>query len=326
MELKDIEQHIAPLLSHFHSACNTLSGSDIPVIEHINQHLQEHTGKQLRPILTLLSAACSGLPLTIENEHPVFSLCAAIELLHNATLIHDDVVDQSDTRRGKPTVNNQWGNKTAVLVGDYYLAQVMLTLNTVNIDPVTRVINQAVVEMTEGELLQQQCCSHFDIDEALYNRIIYKKTACFMSACCEIGVLVAAPDSPLLPMARQYGEHIGMAFQLRDDLRDCLPTHLTGKPQGNDLLEHKATLPLILALQQADTNTRKETLTLLDKQELNESDIQHLTHIIVNETVVQQCRNRIQNHLALALQAVEAFPANSFRDDLAALTRILQDS
>lgn len=325
MKLTDIEKHIHPLLTHFQSAYSTLSGSDVSIIKEINQHLQTHTGKQLRPLLTLLSAACCGLPLQAESRHPVFSICAAIELLHNATLIHDDVVDQSDTRRGYPTVNTQWDNKTAVLVGDYYLAQVMLTLNALHNDEVTTIINQTVVEMTEGELLQQQCRKHFDIDEEIYNRIIYDKTSCFMAACCEIGALMATADNKLRATARQYGEHFGMAFQMRDDLHDILPTLVTGKPRGNDLRERKATLPLILALRNADTGTKKEMLALLNKEELCDSDIQHLTDIIGSENNKQQCLKRIEDHLEQARQAALTLPENSFRDDLVALTYILQD-
>ena len=325
MNLQEIEKHIALPLQHFHEACDKMMDSQVPIIRNINRQLLTHNGKQLRPLLTLLSACCCGFPLHAEADHPLFAVSAAIETLHNATLIHDDVVDESDTRRGQPTVNKQWSNKIAVLVGDYYLAQVMLTINAANKPEVTQIINRTVIDMTEGELLQQECCGHYDIGEETYNSIIRKKTACFMAACCETGAIFATDDEAIRHAARDFGEHIGMAFQLRDDLLDYLPTAVTGKPQGNDLREHKATLPLILAMRHADSHTKKEISSLLGQTHLDDSDIDRLTTMIATPAMMDVARQHLNAELEKARQSARQLPDNGYRDDLMQLILMLQE-
>lgn len=325
MNLTKTAQDIAPQMRHFLSAYQSLTGSDTPIIQTVNRHVQQHGGKQLRPLLTMMTALCCGLPSDTDGDHPLFSLSAAIETLHNATLIHDDVVDESDLRRNQPTVNQLWSNQIAVLVGDYYLAQVMLTVNAVNIPEVTHLINQLVVDMTEGELLQQECCRHYDIDESIYYRIIRKKTACFLAACCEIGARLATDDHQLHEAAHQFGCHLGMAFQLRDDLMDYLPSSRTGKPQGNDLREHKTTLPLILALRQANPHTKNEILALLEKKHPDNDDILRLTDLVATEETVQMTRYELEKHLETAKESALLLPDNRYRDHLLDICRMLQE-
>ncbi|MBP5189774.1 MAG: polyprenyl synthetase family protein [Bacteroidales bacterium] len=323
MKLNDIEELITPLLDNYRRAYYSLSASDIPIIDEINRHVRSKDGKQLRPVLALLTACCCGLPTDIDASHPLFKIAAAIETLHNSTLIHDDVIDESTLRRGIPTVNHLWGNKTAVLAGDYYLAQVMLAVNEVNRHTVTQTINQAVADMSIGELLQQQVCGKYDIEEKTYFDIIHRKTAVFMAASCNIGAIFATDDTSLHAAARQYGENIGMAFQIRDDLIDFLPSQRTGKPQGNDLREHKATLPLIMTLKQCNVNTKNEIIALLEKERLSDDDIATLTETITNGEGFKASQEIMNHYLEKASMAATLLPDNRFRKGLTDILTIL---
>lgn len=201
--LNDIRKLIEPQLNAVHELYHERLGSGIPLVHDINDYLFANHGKELRVILMLLSAADKVTDNTIR--------CAvAMEMLHNASLMHDDVVDDDDLRRGKPSVKARWGNKTAVLCGDYYLANVMLLVNQVDDPHAVEVMHQVVITMSEGELLQQQYIHSDNLNRELYYDILYRKTASLMAACCELGD----------PTMREFGEHFGMAFQIRDDIAD----------------------------------------------------------------------------------------------------------
>ena len=211
------------------------------------RHLLKKKGKQVRPILVYLSADAAG---GISERTQVGA--ALIELLHTATLVHDDVVDEADERRSLPSINSLWNNKTAVLVGDYLLAQGLRIANRHDEFAFLDITSRAVQRMSRGELLQTRKTRKLDIGKDEYFRIIADKTASLIAACCEIGGLSSGDNRDTARSLRDFGENLGMAFQIRDDLFDFLPeAGSTGKPVGNDLQEKKLTLPLIHALGEA---------------------------------------------------------------------------
>lgn len=312
---------LAPLNAHFLSAYNKLTESSIPLINQINRHVLETPGKQLRPQMTMLTACCCGLnDVIITPDHPLFTVSAAIELLHASSLIHDDVVDNSDTRRGNPSVNSLWGNKAAVLLGDFYLAKVMQALNQVDNNEITAIINDAVIQMSEGELLQLQHSGDYSPLQDIYLSIIEKKTASFMAACCLAGTSLATHDMALREQARRFGLNIGLAFQIRDDILDYMPASVTGKPQGNDLREHKCTLPLILALQNMDSNNKDFFLSLLKDSDISDTKIKNIIDTVSQGGYLNAAAKTLELYVTKAREALNQLPDNPYRQALYELT------
>ena len=325
MKLADIQSLIEPLRKQYRQAYNTLLGDGTGIIADINRHIMDLRGKQLRPTLTLLSAAACGLSLNAAPSHPIFKVTAAIEMLHNCTLIHDDVVDESSVRHGVPTANKVWNNKIAVLAGDYYLAKVMQTLNAVDIKPVTNIINETVISMSCGELEQQETCRHYNTSKEKYISIIDKKTAVFMSACCEIGAILAGAGETVQQTARKYGRSLGLAFQIRDDLIDFLPTEYSGKPQGNDISEHKVTLPLINAMSMLDEDTKAEISTLLDKKALSDKEKETVSNLVIRNDIVLATRKEMEKHLLDAGNEAKKMPHNKYSEALLEISEMMKE-
>lgn len=323
MEITRIEQPIKPLLDRYNATCQELTQSDVRLINDVTQHVLSDRGKQIRPLLTLLSAACCGLPIDAPSRHPIFRAAAAIELIHNASLLHDDVIDESALRRGHTTVNQLWSNKVAVLMGDYYLSHVMRILFDIDNQAVTSLVNQAVIQMCEGEMLQQQCCGDLNTTIDTYTRIIRQKTAVLLSACCEIGALLTTDDSAMQASAAQFGLQLGIAFQIRDDLLDLMPSAATGKPQGNDLREGRITLPLILANKKNPICNNISIATLLQNK-LTDHDIQNLINHIASSGAMEEAVRIQQSYIDSALTHLHQLPASPYRDALADLANQLK--
>lgn len=323
MKLTEITQLIAPLIPHYNAAQERLVDSDIAIIQEINRHLHRDNGKQFRPLLAMLTACCCGLPQDADADHPIFTIAAAIDTLHTSTLVHDDVVDEASIRRGLDTVNKVWNNKTAVLLGDYYLARVMDAVNSIDNKRVTQIINDTVTQMSEGELLQQQHCGHYDIDKADYFQIISRKTAVFIAACCQIGAILGGADTTQSNTAHLFGFNLGIAFQIRDDIIDFLPSQQTGKPQGNDLREHKVTLPLLLALR--DSRIRVSLLPLLEKEQLSDSDVKEITSTLESNGFLEQAAAVMHQYLDLATKDLQCLPCNIYREGLEKTIEFLKE-
>lgn len=298
--------------------------SDIDLIADINTHLSKGMGKQLRPLLAFLTSRCLGLKLEEPQTNDLYSVAASLEMLHNSSLIHDDVIDESDTRRGIDTVNRIKGNKIAVLFGDYYLALVMKTINEINNPHITSLINNTALSMCQGELLQQQCCGKYDISADTCLQVIDLKTACFMSACCEAGAIFANASANDINNARELGRLFGIAFQLRDDMHDFLPQTVTGKPQGNDIYEHKATMPIIMTLrEQKDQETKQRLIDLLNADDTNESHIAQITDIVMNNDGWKKTNQMLADYIAQAETILNQMPDNNFRNGLSMLLKKL---
>lgn len=226
--------------------------SKVPLLDKITRFIVTTKGKQMRPMFIFLCAKLLG-----EVNEKTYRGASMIELIHTATLVHDDVVDESFKRRNFFSINALWKNKIAVLVGDYLLSKSVL-LSTDNKDyDLLSVISRTIREMSEGELLQLEKARKLDITEEVYYEIIRQKTATLISACCEIGVLSNNSDEILAKKMRDFGTYTGMAFQIKDDLFDYLSSNVIGKPVGIDIKEQKMTLPLIFTLKNCSENDRK---------------------------------------------------------------------
>lgn len=261
-----VRTELAEFEAHFREAMR----SNVGLVDTVVRYVVRRKGKRVRPALVLLSAQATG-----GISERTYRGAALVELLHTATLVHDDVVDDAEKRRGLASINAVWKNKVAVLMGDYILARgLLLSLAGRDYD-LLHSSSEAVRRMSEGELLQIQKSRQMNTDEETYYRIIGDKTASLLAACCEIGARSATDDAAVITRMRDYGENIGMAFQIRDDLLDYLSTERTlGKPIGGDLKEKKLTLPLIHALRTAKRRDGRRVLRLLrngvGRREINE--------------------------------------------------------
>ena len=287
--------------------------TDVELINTITGQLSRQKGKQLRPILTLLSAGAS-MGHVPERKIP---LAVAMELLHTSSLIHDDVVDESTMRRGIPTINSSYSNKIAVLYGDYCLANVIRLLNRHATPEEMDVVNQTTVEMTEGVMLQQQSNNRQDLSLETYLSTIHKKTASLISACCQIGQWSAEHSDTHLSL---FGHHFGMAFQMRDDLLDYSPMAATGKPYGNDIREHKMTLPLILFLSKATEGDKAFTQELLRKEVIDDMEVMQLIAAMEKQGALEATREHIRHEVEQALAALTPLPASPYKEALVQVT------
>lgn len=322
----DIITHIKTLLEKqtalYEQELATLTGAPSDLIATLHDHLEKR-GKQLRPLLTMLSAYSCGMPENTKESNPIFKVAAAMELLHNATLLHDDVIDESAVRRGISTVNAMQGNKIAVIAGDYLLARVMQTLHEVDNPYITQQVDQAVEGMSLGELREEQACGNYELGTEEYMLIIRQKTATFMAACCAAGASLGTGNSRLRQEAQRFGMAYGMAFQMRDDLLDMQETALTGKPQGNDIKEHKVTLPLIFALQRTEGDTKKRLLALLQKEEVDSETAREAIAIVAASGAIEATKELIAKQVEEAKSALGHMPPSRYREALQMLAEQL---
>jgi octaprenyl-diphosphate synthase len=259
MNLKEIAGPIQNHLEAFEEVFSRSIRSRVGLVDIVAKYLVRQKGKKIRPLLVLLSAELCG-----EISEKTYRGATLVEILHTATLVHDDVIDEADTRRGFASINAIWKNKIAVLMGDYLLAKGLL-LSLENDDfQFLKISAASVRRMSEGEIHQIQKSRQLDMDEQTYLRIIADKTASLLATCCEIGASSATHDPEKRRLMRQYGENVGLAFQIRDDLLDYVGRKtITGKPTGLDLSERKLTLPLIHAFREAPKKEGKEILAMI---------------------------------------------------------------
>ena len=259
MELEDIVVPIRNEAKIFNKEFREAIRSTVGIVDTIARYLLRQKGKKIRPILVLLSAKASG-----GINKSTYRAATLVELLHTATLIHDDVVDNADMRRGIASINATWKNKVAVLMGDYLLSRGLLLSLVHNEYKFLEVSSVAVKRMSEGELLQIQKSRQLDMDEGTYFKIISDKTASLISSCCEMGAVSATDNREIIDHLKNFGEYLGMAFQIQDDVLDYEGKRATlGKPIGGDIRERKVTLPFIYAFGNAPKKEARTVLRLL---------------------------------------------------------------
>ena len=265
--LADVRRPVEAELEHFFRYFRGAMRTKVGLLDKVLRYVLHQKGKRIRPILVLLSAkVCGGV------SEASYRGAALVELLHTATLIHDDVVDDAERRRGLFSINALWKNKIAVLLGDFLLSRGLLLALEHHDYALLHTVSDAVRRMSEGELLQIEKTRHLDIDEETYFRIISDKTASLIAACTTCGAISATEDAEDIERMRVVGEKLGLAFQIRDDLFD-FGVHDVGKPLGIDLQEKKITLPLIHALRESERADRKRILRIVRKKKKSRSDI-----------------------------------------------------
>lgn len=309
--LDTIKEPVKEELKEFEGIFQQSLKTKIPLLNIIMNFIIRRKGKQIRPILVFLSAKLTG------NIKPSTYIAASlIELLHTASLIHDDVVDDSYERRNYFSVNALWKSKIAVLVGDYLLAQGLLISVKSNEYDVLRIVSDAVREMSEGELMQMQESRKLAITEQKYFEIIRKKTATLISSCAASGAKsVQAPDPVVEQMAR-FGEYMGIAFQIKDDLLDYQETNLAGKPSGNDIKEKKITLPLINALHNASYHERKHILSLVNKKNSNAQTLSEIIAFIKTKGGFDYSQQKMNEYRDKSLTILDSFPDSPSKNSL----------
>lgn len=284
----------------------------------IIEYVIDNRGKGIRPMLVLLSAgmAKGGEPCGASKR----SLLAAmlVEMIHTASLVHDDVIDESDMRRGKPSVNARWQSRNAVLVGDYLLAETMnIGMRSGQFDIVRHII-ASVSDLCEGELMQNTRSRSLDMSRKTYLEIIYKKTARLIGTSASVGALSVGADLQEVDTLRRFGDAIGMAFQIKDDILDYKPSSETGKPSGNDLAEHKITLPLLTVLEHSSEDRRTEIIDEIRRSSTPES-ISRIQQMVIEAGGLEEAEQVMRTYIDRALQILSGYPQSVYRDSLATL-------
>lgn len=303
MDINEISKPIAAYMDTFHDVFKKHMKSNMMLLDTVVKYMIRQRGKRLRPMLVLLSAEiCGGV-----NSRTYIGATMA-ELLHTASLVHDDVVDQAVERRGMASINAVWKNKIAVLVGDYLLSRGLLVAVENEEFEFLRITSHAVRRMSEGELLQIQKSRLLDIDEETYFRIIGDKTASLISACCEIGGHSVSNDPDDRAALRDYGELVGLAFQIRDDIFDYVSRgSMIGKPVGNDVKEKKLTLPLIHSFSQAPKKESKAILKLI-KGKPDKNDVKAVVNFVQQYGGLDYAGIKAQELVNQAKSRLERFP------------------
>ncbi len=286
-----------------------------PRIPEVTRHLVEAGGKRLRPLLTLASARLCGY----EGPYHVH-LAATVEFIHTATLLHDDVVDESERRRGRPTANLLWDNKSSVLVGDYLFSRsFQLMVETGSLE-VLDILANASATIAEGEVLQLTAAQDLRTDDATYLQIIRGKTAALFAAATEVGGVIAGADAACVKALRDFGDALGISFQIVDDLLDYWGTGTTGKNRGDDFRERKLTLPLIKAVAGADEEERAFWVRVIERGDQRDGDLEHALALLERHDALERTRAEALSWAARARESLAALPEGPIRPMLEDLT------
>ena len=317
MELakKVISKELALFEVHFREAMK----SRVALLDRIMQYIVRRKGKQLRPMFVLLSAKLGG-----DINESSYRAASLVELLHTATLVHDDVVDEASERRGFFSINALWKNKIAVLVGDYLLSKGLL-LSLDNKDHrVLQLLSTAVRLMSEGELLQLEKSRKLNLDESIYYEIIGGKTASLLASSCAAGASTTFENDEAIEKMRLFGEKVGMAFQIKDDLFDY-SSEAIGKPTGNDIKEKKLTLPLIYTLNNCDAALRKKIIYIIKNQNTQKDKVDFVLDAVEKFGGITYATGKMFAFRDEALEILHSFPASDVREALEELVRYTTD-
>lgn len=285
-----------------------MASEHAPRIPEVTAHLVEAGGKRLRPMLTLASARMCGY----EGEHHV-RLAATVEFIHTATLLHDDVVDESRQRRGRPTANLLWDNQSSVLVGDYLFARSFQLMVETGSLRVLDILANAAATIAEGEVLQLVAARNLATDEATYMKVVRGKTAALFSAATEVGGVIAGQDEATVAALRDYGDALGVSFQIVDDLLDYGGTAATGKNIGDDFRERKLTLPVIRAVARADARERAFWERVIEKGRQEEGDLETALGLLTRHGALEATRDTALACAATAKAALAPLPAHPIK-------------
>lgn len=318
--IEQIKKPIEAQLKFFEKEFRQSMKTQVPLLDTIMTYIVKRKGKQIRPIFVLYSAALFG-----EISERTYRGAALVELLHTATLVHDDVVDESHQRRGFFSINALWKNKIAVLVGDFLLSKgLLLSVKNKDFD-LLEIVSTAVQDMSEGELLQIENARTFKTTEAVYFEIIRKKTASLIASCCSIGARSTTTDEEEVRKMHRFGELIGLAFQIRDDLFD-FGENKSGKPAGLDIKDKKLTLPIILALQNADYLRRKHIRGVINSKIPDAEKMQKVVAFINEYGGIQAAYYHMNDLRDEAFETLDSIKTNSpYKENLRELVNFVID-
>ncbi|KAA5826309.1 polyprenyl synthetase family protein [Algibacter amylolyticus] len=319
--VEQIKQPIAYEMDLFEQKFQLSMSSKVALLNRITHYIVNRKGKQMRPMFVFLVAKMVS---NGEVSERTYRGASVIELIHTATLVHDDVVDDSNRRRGFFSVNALWKNKIAVLIGDFLLSKGLLLSIDNNDFDLLKIISIAVREMSEGELLQIEKARKLDITEDIYYEIIRQKTATLIAACCSLGAASVKPDSAHVESMRKFGELIGMAFQIKDDLFDYGDTQI-GKPTGIDIKEQKMTLPLIHVLNQASKKDKKWLINSVKNHNKDAKRVKEIIAFVKDNGGLDYAVTKMKTFQEEALQLLESFPDSDYKSSLKLMVNYVID-
>lgn len=294
---RPVEKELKEFEGHFREAMRT----PVPLLDRITYYIVRRKGKQIRPIFVFLTAKLCG-----DVSASTFHAATFIELLHTATLVHDDVVDDASKRRGFFSINALWKNKVAVLVGDYLLSRGVLLATKHNEYKLFEIVAHSVQDMIEGELLQMEKARRLDISEEVYYDIIKQKTASLIASACSAGAASATKDDAIIERMRLFGEKLGIAFQIKDDLFD-FGTDDIGKPRGIDIKEKKMTLPLIYALQHTTPKERKRIIRIIKRHSEDTRKVQEVIDFVLKSGGIEYAKKAMDKYRDKAFELLDTF-------------------
>lgn len=309
--LATIKKPVEKDMAEFEAFFSRTFRSEVPLLKIILNYIFRRKGKQMRPLLVFLTAKING---TINES--TYVAATFIELLHTASLVHDDVVDDARERRGALSVNALWNSKIAVLVGDYLLSSGLLISVEKNRYDMLEIVSEAVRSMSEGELLQLQKARKLNIREEDYFRIIRSKTAALIAACTACGATSVTNDPDVIQHMKDFGENIGIAYQIRDDILDYEGNGLTGKAAGNDIKEKKITLPLIYALEQSPNSEKRKILAIVSKKKKSKAEISEVIKFVSDTGGIEYADLKMNQYRDKALAILDSYPGSDVRDSL----------
>ncbi len=310
-ELNKIKKPIEREMDEFEDRFRRSMKSSAPLLDKITHYIVKRKGKQMRPMFVFLSAHITG-----GVTESTYRAGILIELLHTATLVHDDVVDDSNERRGFFSINALWKNKIAVLVGDFLLSRGLLLATQHKDFRLLEIVSDAVRLMSEGELLQIEKARRLDIEEPVYFEIIRRKTASLIASCCACGASSAGADEDTVQLMNLFGEKIGIAFQIKDDLFDYENSSLIGKPTGIDIKEQKMTLPLIYALNQATSQERKRIINIVKNNNNDPKKVQEVVAFVRKSGGLPYAESKMVAYQKEALEMLNRFPDSEYKQSL----------
>lgn len=302
LTVKEMMKPIDSEMAEFEVRFRQNMKSKVPLLDKITHYIIRRKGKQMRPMFIFLTAKMLG-----KVNDRTYDAASLVELLHTATLVHDDVVDDANERRGFFSVNALWKNKIAVLVGDYMLSKVLLLSIEKNNLRLLEIVARAVREMSEGELLQIEKARRLDITEEVYFEVIRQKTASLIATCCEAGA-VSVDREDMAPTMQKFGELIGLAFQIKDDIFDYGTPGKIGKPTGIDIRERKMTLPLIYTLNTASKDVKKELINIVKNHNEEPKSVQRAINLVINHGGIEYAHKKMMELKEQALQLLVDIP------------------
>lgn len=319
LRLEDIKAPIAREMDEFEPKFRASMKTRVLLLDKIMSYIVKRKGKQMRPMFVFLSAGtCGGI------SESTFRGASLIELLHTATLVHDDVVDEANYRRGFFSINALWKNKVAVLVGDFLLSRGLI-LSVENKDfNLLSIVTEAVKEMSEGELLQMEKSRRLDITEDVYFEIIRQKTASLIASCCAVGASSSGASEEIVSKMRKFGEKIGMAFQIKDDLFDYGELEI-GKPVGIDIKEKKMTLPLIYALSKSGWLEKRRIISIVKNESDNPKKVKEVIHYVKLSGGLEYAIQRMNKFHGEAIDILNEFPDSRYKTSLLQLVQFTID-